>query len=244
MKTTKKIFAANWKLHKTPAETRSFFREFLQVSLPGEIWFFPPASSWEACAESLRGSNLQWGGQNVWSQVQGAFTGENSAAVLKELRARGALVGHSERRRLFGEGDELLADKVAVLQGLDLTPVFCFGETLEERDAGRTDEVNRRQLQKGLGKAVIGKPLIVAYEPVWAIGTGRVATPEQVAAAHAAAHDVLKELRLADAPILYGGSVKPDNAPGLLGLPHVDGFLVGGASLEVASFQAICRAGQ
>lgn len=240
----KKIFAANWKLHKTPQETRRFLSEFSTNSknVSGDILIFPPASSWEACGSSLSSSHVKWGAQNIWSQAEGAFTGENSAVVLKELGGQYALIGHSERRKVFGETDEGLAEKVTFVQSLGLTPLFCIGETLQERESGQTNQVNRRQIEGGLKKADPAKPLIVAYEPVWAIGTGKVATPEQVAETHAQIHADLKRLGFGSAPLLYGGSVKPDNAGALLKIPHVDGFLVGGASLEPASFLAICQA--
>lgn len=239
----RKIFAANWKLHKNPTETRRFFGEFLPriEGVLDQVVIFPPATSWEACGATLMNRDIQWGAQNVWSQAQGAYTGESSATVLRELGGRWALVGHSERRHLFGENDAWLADKVAFLQSLDLTPVLCIGETLSQREAGKTDQINRDQLRAGLAKADSKKPLVVAYEPVWAIGTGQVATPEQVATAHAFVHRTLVEMGFAQAPILYGGSVKADNASALIKIPHVDGFLVGGASLEVASFEQICR---
>lgn len=240
----KKIFAANWKLHKTPAEARRFLTDLRaqEASVLADLWIFPPASAWEAASATLIDSTVKWGAQNIYQQAQGAFTGENSALVLRELGGHGALVGHSERRKLFGETDGAVAEKVAHLHSLDLAPMICIGETLPERQAGQTDAVNRRQLTEALGKSDEAKPVIVAYEPVWAIGTGQVATADQVRDAHAAIHGVLKELGRAATPILYGGSVKPDNAGALLKIPFVDGFLIGGASLEVASFLAIARA--
>lgn len=240
----KKICAANWKLQKSPAETRKFLTDLKAQTLPSaaELMIFPPASSWETTSSLLNGSSIKWGAQNVWSQGSGAFTGENSAAILKEMGGQVALVGHSERRKIFGEGDAWMADKVAYVQSLGLAPLFCIGETLEEREANKTDEVNKRQLQAGLSKADKSKPVIVAYEPVWAIGTGKVAQPEQVQAAHAAIHRELEAMGFGKTPILYGGSVKADNAGALGKIPHVDGFLIGGASLEVASFLAIANA--
>lgn len=240
----RKIFAANWKLHKSPTETRRFFSEFLPrvEGVLDQIVIFPPASSWEACGATLMNRDVQWGAQNIWSHAQGAYTGENSGQILREIGGRWTLVGHSERRHLFGENDAWLADKVAFAQSLELTPVLCIGETLSQREAGRTDAINREQLVKGLAKADPKKPVVVAYEPVWAIGTGQVATPEQVASAHDFVHRVLVDLGFAQSPVLYGGSVKADNASALISIPHVDGFLVGGASLEAASFEKICRA--
>ncbi|MGZ3744380.1 MAG: triose-phosphate isomerase [Pseudobdellovibrionaceae bacterium] len=248
-----KIFAANWKLFKSPRETREFFAQWGEVSqaLSGgskkEVVFFPSAISLEAASsaiQELRGkynlaSTLNFGVQNAYCQAQGAFTGENSATVVKELGGKYVLIGHSERRQLFAEKNEFLAEKVSFTQRLGLVPMLCIGETLQERESGKTQEVLKTQLAEGLVKADKSKPLVIAYEPVWAIGTGKVATPEQVQETHKDVFEILKGLGF-NAPILYGGSVKPDNAAGLIKIPHVDGFLVGGASLEVASFQKIC----
>ncbi|HWU44849.1 MAG TPA: triose-phosphate isomerase [Bdellovibrio sp.] len=233
----KKIFAANWKLFKTPNETRAFFKSFKEVAskATGDLVFFPSAICLEAAAESLRGSGIHFGVQNCFGQTQGAFTGENSAQVVKDLGGDYVLIGHSERRQLFGETDGLIADKVALSQKLGLTPMLCIGETLEEREATHTFRILETQLHLGLDKADATKPLVVAYEPVWAIGTGKVATPEQVAETHTDVKNILSKLGFAP-PILYGGSVKPDNAQNLIAQPHVNGFLVGGASLEVDSF--------
>ncbi|MBK9323637.1 MAG: triose-phosphate isomerase [Bdellovibrionaceae bacterium] len=242
----KKIFAANWKLYKGPKETRDFFKEWNKVfsGNKSEVVFFPSAISLEAAALSIQQSNskyeLSFGVQNAYSLGQGAFTGENSAAVVKELGGKYVLVGHSERRQIFLENNQIVADKVAFSQATGLVPMLCVGETLEERDAKRTREVLRTQLVQGLQKADKTKTLVIAYEPVWAIGTGRVATPEQVRQTHQDVYDILTELGFA-APILYGGSVKPDNSSGLIAIDHVDGFLVGGASLDPASFKSICE---
>lgn len=237
----KKIFAANWKLFKTPQETRQFFKTFKEVSSQstGELVFFPSAISLEAASQELAGSKIKWGAQNCYSQASGAFTGENSAQVVKDLGGSYILIGHSERRSLFGETDTQVADKVAFVQGLGLTPMLCIGETLQEREGKKTFRVLETQLQLGLQKADKSKPLVVAYEPVWAIGTGKVATPEQVAETHTDVFNILKTLGFETTPILYGGSVKPDNAAELIKQPHVSGFLVGGASLETASFAKI-----
>lgn len=240
----KKIFAANWKLHKTPQETREFFKVFLpQVrGLEAELLFFPSASSWEATAESLGNSeNCKWGAQNIWYQGQGAFTGENSALVLSGMGAGFALVGHSERRQLFAEPAPWMKQKVAYLQSLQLVPVLCIGETLQERDSHQTKAVVEGQLREGLADADLSRRIIVAYEPVWAIGTGQVARPDQVAEVHRFLYSLLKGMGAQNFALLYGGSVKPDHASDLLALPHVDGFLVGGASLEPVSFLGICE---
>lgn len=237
----KKIFAANWKLFKTPQETRDFFSTFKDLAnkATGEIVFFPSAISLEAASSSLKGSNIKWGAQNCFAQASGAFTGENSAQVVKDLGGSYILVGHSERRKIFGETDALIAEKVAHLQSLGLTPMLCIGETLEEREGKHTFRVLETQLLLGLAKADKSKPLVIAYEPVWAIGTGKVASPEQVAETHADVYSILEKMGFAQSPILYGGSVKPDNAKGLAALPHVSGFLVGGASLDPKSFSEI-----
>lgn len=236
----KKIFAGNWKLFKTPAETRSFLSKFKEVmgSVTGEIVFFPSAISLEAASETVKGSAIKFGVQNAYTQASGAFTGENSAAVVKEIGGSYILIGHSERRSIFGETDAMVADKVAYVQSLGLTPMLCIGETLQEREATHTFRVLETQLLLGLAKADKSKPIVVAYEPVWAIGTGKVATPEQVAETHTDVHNILTKMGFT-APILYGGSVKPDNAGQLIKQAHVSGFLVGGASLEVDSFHKI-----
>ncbi|MES3037140.1 MAG: triose-phosphate isomerase [Bdellovibrionota bacterium] len=261
------IFAGNWKLQKNPAQTRAFFKEFVarsgdlklksegnaslsaaQAAKPGMVKppenvvvFFPPAPCWEASAESLKDSPIQWGGQNIYIQNSGAFTGENSPQTLAEMGAKFALVGHSERRQLFHEGDDFLSMKVNALQSLGLTPVLCIGESLSQRENKETETVLLHQLTKGLEKASKEKPIIIAYEPVWAIGTGKVATEDQVRDAHLFIEGKLRHLGFQKIPILYGGSVKAENSKGLLKIPHVDGFLVGGASLDVDSFLAICR---
>lgn len=239
----KKIFAGNWKLNKNPSETRRFLHQLKshEAQLDAELIVFPPATSWEASGSALLDSKITWGAQNVCSQGSGAFTGENSGVVLKDLGGKFVLVGHSERRHLFGESDTLLADKVAFVQALDLTPVLCVGETLPQREAQQTNEINRTQLQLGLAKADRTKRLIVAYEPVWAIGTGKVATEQQVVDAHDFVATFLQELGFSNAALLYGGSVKPDNSASLLKIPHVDGFLIGGASLDVETFVKIIR---
>lgn len=236
----KKIFAANWKLFKNPHETRAFFNAFKTVShhATGELIFFPSAICLEAASDTLKGSNIRFGAQNCYTQVQGAFTGENSAQVVKDLGASYVLIGHSERRQIFGETDLQISEKVTLIQDLGLIPMLCIGETLEEREAAHTFRILETQLELGLSKADKTKPLVIAYEPVWAIGTGKVATPEQVADTHTDVFNILKGLGFTT-PILYGGSVKPDNAKKLLEQPHVSGFLVGGASLEVESFLKI-----
>lgn len=238
------IIAANWKLHKSPPQSREFFRKFNERLKAGneEVVFFPSAFSLEAASESLKGSVIQFGAQNAYYKADGAFTGENSAAVAKELGAKYILIGHSERRAIFGESNDLIAEKVAFIQSLDLVPMLCIGESLQQRESGKTNSVLEEQLKVVLTKAVHKKPIVVAYEPVWAIGTGKVASPEQVAETHTAVAELLKKFSFAGVPILYGGSVKPDNAANLIKQNHVNGFLVGGAALEVDSFAKIVEA--
>lgn len=238
------IYAANWKLYKTPTETRDFLQKFLSLhpkEKHNEVVVFPTAICLEAAAETLKGSDVRWGAQNCYFEKQGAFTGENSVDTVKSLGGQYILIGHSERRTLFGEMDELLSKKVKFVQDMGLTPMLCIGETLQERESGKTQEVVTRQLRQSLKLMDKQKPLTIAYEPVWAIGTGKVASSEQVAEAHQQVRNVLKELGVEKSPILYGGSVKPQNSTELAKLKNVDGFLIGGASLEVDSFSAICR---
>lgn len=228
-------------MFKTPRETRDFFNQW-KVKVPDikdEVVFFPSAFCIEAASESLRATSYKWGAQNTYFQLQGAFTGENSAAAVKDLGGHYILIGHSERRKIFKESDEWIAEKVSFVQSLGLTPMLCIGETLQERESGQTRQINEQQLKMGLAKAHAAKPLVVAYEPVWAIGTGKVASPEQVAETHSEIKKILSSLGFKSVPLLYGGSVKPDNSKSLLSIPDVDGFLVGGASLEVDSFLAI-----
>lgn len=242
------ILAANWKLNKSPAETRSFFQSFqsefkakssfAQLGKQFQVVFFPPAISLEAASQALKDSAIKFGAQNIYFESQGAFTGENSAKVIKELNGEYALIGHSERRQYFQESNALLNKKILHALKSDLVPMYCVGETLDERDNGKTESVLLTQLSEGLKDITVatGKTLVVAYEPVWAIGTGKVATPDQVKETHAFISKTLNQLDLSTTPILYGGSVKASNAQELIQIPHVSGFLVGGASLESASF--------
>lgn len=237
----KKIVAGNWKMFKNPQQTRVFLQTWKKQAqnLTNEIVFFPPALAADAMAQELAGTPFQWGSQNAHTQGQGAFTGEISAQVVKEMGGRYILLGHSERRQYFSESDELIAKKARFAQELGLIPMICIGETLEQRDSGKTNSVLSEQLSKCLAFQPSAKNLVIAYEPVWAIGTGRVAQPEQVAEAHAHIKSVLTSMNLLDVPVLYGGSVKADNCNKLASLPGVDGFLVGGAALEVETFLPI-----
>lgn len=243
----KKIFAANWKLNKTPEQAREFLIQFKNEVFKTQNFFdtrevliFPQAYSLEAVSTLCAGSAIGYGPQNIHTQSSGAFTGENSASMAKDLKAQFALVGHSERREIFKEQDQLLNKKNLHLESLQMTTVFCIGESLQQREAHQTLPICFSQLDQGLEGISRDKRLIVAYEPVWAIGTGKVATTQQVAEVHQALYDKLEARGFKDFQILYGGSVKPDNAAELLKVPHVDGFLIGGAALEVSSFLKIC----
>lgn len=239
--------AGNWKMNKNPEQAAQFVRQLKETASAEEqahLILLPPALVAYEVAAGLKGTAVSWGGQNCYSQAGGAFTGENSPALLKEMGAKYCLVGHSERRQIFAEPDEMLSKKVAFLQSLDMIPILCVGETQDDRRWNRTQEVIVRQLRLGLGSADPNKPLWLAYEPVWAIGTGQVATPEQVEEAHGILRKSLREWSSATAdriPILYGGSVKSENASSLASLNNVNGFLIGGASLDVNEFLKIYR---
>jgi len=229
------LIAGNWKMHKGAEETAAFcraLREQLEWVDGVDVAVCPPYLSLSAAVQALAGTDIAVAAQNVHWAPEGAFTGEVSAPMLFELGVYGAIVGHSERRQLFGETDEHVGMRAKAGLEAGLWIIACVGETEVEREAGRTEEVLARQV------SVLDEhdQLVIAYEPVWAIGTGRTATPEQAQAAHAFIRGLI------DVPILYGGSVKPDNAAELLAQPDVDGALVGGASLEVDSFAAICKA--
>jgi triosephosphate isomerase (TIM) len=231
--------AGNWKQHKGPAETASFCSALAAElsQLDGmRVAVCPPYVSLAAAQAALAGSRIEVFAQSVHWEAAGAYTGEVSAEMLLEVGVHGAIVGHSERRALFGETDETAARRTAYALEAGLEVIACVGELESEREAGETEAVLRRQTA-ALAEAVgPHEGLVLAYEPVWAIGTGKTATPAQAQEAHAFIRGLL------DVPILYGGSVKPDNAAELLAGPDVDGALVGGASLEVESFAAICRA--
>ena len=247
---TNTIIAANWKMHHGPKKAREFLDRFLGLYAPLEdrgVWLFPPAVSLEQTTQATAGKEgIEVGAQNVHWVAKGAFTGELSVQMAAEAGALAALVGHSERRHVFGETEEETAKKVhAVIEG-GLTPVLCVGEKLEEREAGNTLAVIERQLSAvgALGVEVLDK-LVVAYEPVWAIGTGKTATPKDAAEVHASirAWFAAQSANADGLRILYGGSVKPGNAHELLAEEEINGLLVGGASLEAESWWDICRAG-
>ena len=246
------VLAGNWKMHKGPTETREFFADFLARYTARDdrtVLFFPPALSLAAAREALRERpDVELGVQSVYWERQGAFTGEVSAPMAADAGAGYVLVGHSERRHVFGETSEETARKVRAALDAGLVAVLCVGEKIEERRAGRAEAVVREQLDAVLPglSAVDARSLLVAYEPVWAIGTGETASPEQAQEVHARIRAQVAGIagkHVADAVrIQYGGSVKPANAAELMRQPDVDGALVGGASLEIASFSAICDA--
>jgi triosephosphate isomerase len=231
------LVAGNWKMFKGPHQAREFAAQIrrLPESAPGlDVVVCPPFVSLEATIQGLGSdSGVSVYAQNVHWELEGAFTGEVSPAMLAELGVTGAIVGHSERRQLFGETDETTGMRAAAALEAGLAVIACVGETENEREAGQTEVVLARQVST----IPEHERLVIAYEPVWAIGTGRTATPEIAREAHA----FVKSLHGSE--VRYGGSVKPENAAVLVGLPDVDGALVGGASLDVTSFEEICRAG-
>jgi triosephosphate isomerase len=243
------ILAANWKMYKTQAEASAFAKEFLPLVAAAtdvDVVIAPPFTALPALAAALAASRVLLAAQNVHPEEQGAFTGEIAPGMLRELGCRYAIVGHSERRTLFGESSELVARKAEALLRHEIRPIVCVGESLEERESGRTAAVIETQLRESLAR-VPGEraaELVVAYEPIWAIGTGRTATPALAQAVHAQVRGVLRERfgAAGDAiRIQYGGSVKPDNVRELMAQPDIDGALVGGASLEPESFARIVR---
>ena len=244
------VFAANWKMHKTGLEAVAWIREFAVATknlsaADAEVIIAPPFTAIAAAVEATRGVATAVAGQNLHFERQGAFTGEVSAALLKAAGADLVIIGHSERRRIFGETDESVQRKVTAAHTAGLVPIVCVGETLDERERGETLAVLDRQLKAGLdgcsGDQIAA--LILAYEPVWAIGTGKNATATEAGEAHAHLRRRLREwfggTHADRCRILYGGSVKPENIKELIGLEDVDGALVGGASLESSTFAAI-----
>jgi triosephosphate isomerase (TIM) len=244
------FIAGNWKMHKTVSEAEQFIQGLLPrvSSVDGvDVAICVPFTDLQAMVDSTRGSRVEVYAQNMHEAPSGPFTGEVSAPMLVELDVHGVVLGHSERRQYFNENDKALSHKVPAALDAGLKPILCVGETEEEREAGDTERKLRHQVQEGLERvdeARLGD-IVIAYEPIWAIGTGQVATPEQaqdaIAFVRALVADRSKE-QAQRARILYGGSVKPDNAAELLALPDVDGALVGGASLEVDQFAAIVDA--
>jgi len=240
------ILAGNWKMHGTTAEAKALaggLAARVGTRTDRRVVLAPPFTALATVSAAVSGSKILVAAQNMHWADKGAFTGEVSPGMLLDLGIRHVILGHSERREIFGETDEIVRKKVEAALKHDLTSILCVGETLAERDAGRTLEVVKRQVDAALRglDAKIGERLVLAYEPVWAIGTGRVATREQAQEVHGEIRGLLRDLGLPaeSIAILYGGSVKPDNVDGLMAEPDIDGALVGGASLEVEGFTRI-----
>ena len=242
----RKLVVGNWKMNGSRVANADLLAALKSAGpWDADVAVCAPAPYLGEVALSLQGEFIGWGAQDCSAHESGAYTGEVSAAMLAEFGCKYVIVGHSERRAFHAESDQLVADKAKVALAHRLTPIVCVGETLAEREAGHTDDVVKRQLSAvihTLGHCI--SQIVVAYEPVWAIGTGKTATPEQAQAVHALLRAQLKAAtaHAADMKILYGGSVKADNAAELFGQPDIDGGLIGGASLKVADFAAICRA--
>jgi triosephosphate isomerase (TIM) len=246
----KKLIAANWKMHKTPEQAKQFVSAFLPLAWEhhrDEMVFCPPYVSIPATVEALSGSNIGVGGQDMFWEKEGAYTGAVSAHMLLAAGCTHVIIGHSERRQYFGETDATVNLKLRAALATGLKPIVCVGEVLEEREAGVTEDVLRRQCSVAFREisAQQSEPIIIAYEPVWAIGTGKTATPELAGDAHrvvrAQAAEAFGDAVASRMRILYGGSVKPDNAKLLMSHPEIDGALVGGASLDPKSFAAIVK---
>ena len=245
------VFAANWKMNHAPSVARAFVAAFTARWSPRNdrtVILCPPAIAMTTVVQALSNrSDIAVGAQNIWTEDKGAFTGETSAPMVKDAGARYVLVGHSERRHVFGETDAETAKKCVAAARNGLTPILCVGELLAEREANTTNDVVLRQLRAGLSelsKEVVAS-MAIAYEPVWAIGTGKTATPDDASAVHAVIRAELATVvgvTAAAVPVLYGGSVNASNAKSLLAADGVDGLLVGGASLDVESWVSICEA--
>jgi triosephosphate isomerase len=242
----RKLVVGNWKMHGSrPANAELLAALLAARPFGADVAVCVPYVYLNETAATLASSDLRWGAQDVSSHEQGAYTGEVSAAMLAECGCRYAIVGHSERRAYHGESDALVAQKAQAALGRGITPIVCVGESLAERDAGQTEAVVKRQLSAVIHTlAHCAAEMVVAYEPLWAIGSGRTATPEQAQAVHAVLRAQLHAAtgRGDRMTILYGGSVKADNAAALFAQPDIDGGLIGGAALKAADFIAICRA--
>ena len=244
------VFAANWKMNHGPTQARALAAAFAAKWTPRDdrtVILFPPALSVASVVHALGNrTDIAVGVQNIWTEDKGAFTGENSAPMAKDAGARYVLVGHSERRHVFGETDEQTAKKCAAAVRNDLIPILCVGELLDEREQGITNDVVLRQLRAGLSELAPRTiaSMAIAYEPVWAIGTGRNATPDDASAVHRVIRQAIVERAgsaAKETPVLYGGSVNGGNAKSLLAADEVDGLLVGGASLELDGWTSICH---
>jgi len=246
----KLLIAGNWKMNKTPTKTVEYFKEFLPLvedTSGVEILICPPFIDIPAAVEQTKGSKVKIGAQNCYYEKRGAFTGEISPVMLREAGCDYVILGHSERRHIFGESNELINKKVLSALEEGLRVILCVGETLEERESGLTFTVIESQIRLGLsGAESLLERVEIAYEPVWAIGTGVAAKPEDAEEVHQFIYDLLKELNKEKAPhvrVLYGGSVKPSNAEAILSQPHIKGVLVGGASLKPQDFAQIVKIG-
>src|SRR5579863_9114722 len=246
----KALIAANWKMFKTPAEAKAFVDAFLPMvagHTRDEIALFPSPVLLPTVIPACKGSNVAVGAQNIHFAEEGAYTGETSVGQLKAVGGTQTLIGHSERRQYFAETDEIVNKKLHAALKHGILPIVCVGEVLGEREAGRTADVLKTQVTGAFGgvTAEMAKPIVIAYEPVWAIGTGKTATPEMAADAHRIIRAEVSKLLGAEIAtnmrILYGGSVKPDNAAALIGQEEIDGALVGGASLKPDSFEKIVK---
>lgn len=248
----KKICAGNWKMYKNLTEVSEFFDQFQSMQKADsdfEVVIFPSThllSAAIARARQMDGKvKINIGVQNIFTEKEGPFTGETSALSVHSIGVTYALIGHSERRTLFYEADDFISKKVRTAIDAGLIPMLCVGETLKERESGKTEEVVTRQILVGLSKLAAESDFVIAYEPVWAIGTGKVATPEMAEEVHKIIRnrigDIFGPKKAENSSILYGGSVKPDNAESLAKMPNIDGFLVGGASLKPKDFIAICN---
>ena len=244
------LVAANWKMNGNKAQNEALLEAFKSgFNGSADTAVFPPALYISQLSESLKGSDIAYGVQNAHFEAKGAFTGELALSMVKEFGCQYVLIGHSERREIFGETDEQVAQKVEATLAAGLSPMLCIGETLEERESGVTEKVVQTQIEAVLNKVGIDafETIVIAYEPVWAIGTGKTATPEQAQDVHAFIRKLLSEQNADVAQktrILYGGSVKAASAEALFGQPDIDGGLVGGASLIADEFVAICNAAQ
>ncbi len=242
------LIAGNWKMNQTVPEALQLVRE-LKEKIEGvedrDILVCPPFTALYPVGKELEGSSIALGAQNMFYEEKGAFTGEISPIMLKDIGCSYVILGHSERRHIFGETDELINKKVISAVKHDLIPILCVGETLQEREEGRTENIVGRQVREGLKGVNSEAEFVIAYEPVWAIGTGKSATPEMAQEVHKFIREILKELfgeeKAKAVRILYGGSVKPKNAKDLLEMPDIDGALVGGASLKADSFVQIVK---
>jgi triosephosphate isomerase len=250
MSTRTPLIAGNWKMNKTASEGTELVRAIaasVGIESAVQVVICPPFTALASVSAAVEGTHLAVGAQNMHDKINGAFTGEVSGAMLRNLHVTHVILGHSERRSLFGEDDAFINRKVLAALEASLKPILCVGELLSEREAGTTQEVVRRQIEKGLAGVPAGKSdqVIIAYEPVWAIGTGKTATPAMAQEVHAFIRQLLTKQFGAEAAarirILYGGSMKPDNADALLAEHDIDGGLIGGASLESKSFVDLVR---